>query len=69
MKQSQKIDTLLKQSNKIPTIEEKLNYLQNSFEICIKHSNKLSDCYHILNTNSYKICNGLFDTFLTFNII
>ena len=61
------IETLLKQSNKIPVIEEKLNFIQNSFENCVKHSHKISDCYHILSINSYRISSGIFDTMLTYN--
>jgi len=66
---SNKIDILLQQSNKIPIIEQKLNILQYNFETCVKYGYKVSDCYHIFNINSYKICNGLFDTFLTFNVV
>ena len=65
--QADKIDTLLKQSNKIEVIEEKLNFIQNSFENCVKHSHKISDCYHILSINSYRISSGIFDTVLTYN--
>ena len=63
------IETLLKQSNKIPVIEEKLNFIQNSFENCIKNSRKISDCYHILSINSYRISSGIFDTILTYNLL
>ena len=65
--QNDKIDLLLKQSNKIEIIEEKLNFIQNSFENCVKHSHKISDCYHILSVNSYRISSGIFDTMLTYN--
>ena len=65
--QADKIDALLKQSNKIEVIEERLNFIQNSFENCVKHSHKISDCYHILSINSYRISSGIFDTVLTYN--
>jgi hypothetical protein len=69
LNKTNEIDVLLKQSNKIPILEEKLNFIQNSFENCVKHSHKISDCYHILSINSYKISNGLFDTILTYNLL
>ena len=67
--QADKIETLLKQSNKITIVEEKLNFIQNSFETCVKYSHKISDCYHILSINSYRISNGIFDTILTYNLL
>ena len=60
---------LLKQSNKIPIVQEKLNLIQNSFENCVKHRHKISDCYNILSMNSYRISNGIFDTLLTYNLL
>ncbi len=69
LEKANEISSLLKQSNKIPMIEEKLNFIQNSFENCIKHSHKISDCYHILSINSYKISNGIFDIILTYNLV
>ena len=67
VERANKIDSLLRQSNKIPIIEERLNFIQNSFEKCIKHSHKVLDCYHVLSINSYKISSSIFDTILTYN--
>jgi hypothetical protein len=45
---SNNIENLLLKSNKIPTIEEKLNRGFEFFSNCVKYTQKFQDCYHNL---------------------
>lgn len=42
------ITNLVKDSNKIPVIEEKLSKGFESLSTCLKHTQKIQDCYHTL---------------------